>query len=109
MYAVFKSGGKQYRVSKGQDVRIEQIYRIKGERIEFDKIMMIKNGNEIKMGTPFIKGGKISAEVVGNGKNKKVMIVKFRRRKNYRKHHGHCQWFTEVKITGICVEESYGT
>jgi large subunit ribosomal protein L21 len=89
MYAVFQSGGKQHRVSEGQTVRLEKLDIATGETIEFDQVLMIANGEEIK------------AEVVAHGRGEKIKIVKFRRRKHYRKQQGHRQWFTDVKITGI--------
>ncbi|MGL9750942.1 MAG: 50S ribosomal protein L21 [Symbiopectobacterium sp.] len=101
MYAVFQSGGKQHRVSEGQTVRLEKLDIATGEVIEFKQVMMVADGEEIKIGVPFIDGGKIKGEVVAHGRGEKVTIVKFRRRKYYRKQAGHRQWFTDVKITGI--------
>ncbi|AWH89226.1 50S ribosomal protein L21 [Limnobaculum parvum] len=101
MYAVFQSGGKQHRVSEGQIVRLEKLDIATGETIEFDQVMMIANGDDVKIGVPFVDGSKIKAEVVAHGRGDKIKIVKFRRRKHYRKQQGHRQWFTDVKITGI--------
>ncbi|MFT8212083.1 MAG: 50S ribosomal protein L21 [Symbiopectobacterium sp.] len=107
MYAVFQSGGKQHRVSEGQTVRLEKLDIATGEVgevgevVEFDQVLMVANGEEIKIGVPFVDGGKIKAEVVAHGRGEKVTIVKFCRRKHYRKQAGHRQWFTDVKITGI--------
>lgn len=101
MYAVFQSGGKQHRVSEGQTVRLEKLDIAIGEAVEFDQILMIANGEDIKIGVPFVDGGKIKAEVVAHGRGEKIKIVKFRRRKHHRKQQGHRQWFTDVKITGI--------
>lgn len=101
MYAVFQSGGKQHRVSEGQTVRLEKLDIATSEVIEFEQVLMVAGGEEIKIGVPFVDGGKIKAEVVAHGRGEKVTIVKFRRRKHYRKQAGHRQWFTEVKITGI--------
>ncbi|MGL9733806.1 MAG: 50S ribosomal protein L21 [Symbiopectobacterium sp.] len=101
MYAVFQSGGKQHRVSEGQIVRLEKLDIAIGEFIEFEQVMMVANGEEIKIGVPFVDGGKIKGEVVTHYRGEKVTIVKFRRRKHYRKQAGHRQWFTDVKITGI--------
>ncbi|NLS43098.1 50S ribosomal protein L21 [BEV proteobacterium] len=101
MYAVFQTGGKQHRVSEGQAVRLEKLDIATGEFVEFDQVLMVVDGEEIKIGTPFVDGGKIKAEVVAHGRGEKVTIVKFRRRKHYRKQAGHRQWFTDVKITGI--------
>lgn len=81
MYAVFQSGGKQHRVSEGQTVRLEKLDIATGEAVEFDQILMIANGEDIKIGVPYVDGGKIKAEVVAHGRGEKIKIVKFRRRK----------------------------
>ncbi|CAH0541552.1 50S ribosomal protein L21 [Vibrio marisflavi] len=101
MYAVFQSGGKQHRVSEGQTLRLEKLDVETGATVEFDKVLLVANGEEITVGAPLVDGGKVTAEVVQHGRGDKVKIVKFRRRKHSRKQQGHRQWFTEVKITGI--------
>ena len=101
MYAVFQSGGKQHRVSEGQIVRLEKLDIATGETVEFDQVLMVANGEDIKIGAPVVEGVKIKAEVVTHGRCDKIKIVKFRRRKHSRKQQGHRQWFTDVKITGI--------
>ncbi|MFU2058600.1 50S ribosomal protein L21 [Avibacterium volantium] len=101
MYAVFQSGGKQHRVSEGQVVRLEKLEVSTGESVEFDSVLMVVNGEDVKIGAPVVTGAKVVAEVVSHGRGDKVKIVKFRRRKHSRKQQGHRQWFTEVKITGI--------
>ena len=101
MYAVFQSGGKQHRVSEGQTIRLEKLDIATGETIEFDQVMMIANGEDVKIGVPFVDGSKVKAEIVAHGRGDKIKIVKFRRRKHYRKQQGHRQWFTDVKITAI--------
>jgi large subunit ribosomal protein L21 len=101
MYAVFQSGGKQHRVSEGQTLRLEKLDVETGATVEFDKVLLVANGEDIKVGAPLVEGGKVTAEVVQHGRGDKVKIVKFRRRKHSRKQQGHRQWFTEVKITGI--------
>ena len=101
MYAVIQSGGKQHRVAEGQTVRLEKIEIAPGESIEFDNILMVSNGEDVKIGMPYVDGGKVTAEVVTHGRGDKVKVVKFQRRKHSRKTQGHRQWFTEVKITGI--------
>lgn len=101
MYAVFQSGGKQHRVSEGQVVRLEKLEVSTGESVEFDSVLMVVNGEYVKIGAPVVAGAKVVAEVVSHGRGDKVKIVKFRRRKHSRKQQGHRQWFTEVKITGI--------
>ncbi|WP_312111697.1 50S ribosomal protein L21, partial [Pantoea septica] len=89
------------RVSEGQTVRLEKLDIATGETIEFDQVLMIANGEDVKIGAPLVSGGVIKAEIVAHGRGEKVKIVKFRRRKHYRKQAGHRQWFTDVKITGI--------
>ncbi|GAB5382701.1 MAG: 50S ribosomal protein L21 [Aliiglaciecola sp.] len=101
MYAVFQSGGKQHRVAEGQTVRLEKIEVAPGDAVEFDNVLMVSNGDDVKIGMPYVDGGKVTAEVVTHGRGEKIKIVKFRRRKHSRKTQGHRQWFTEVKITGI--------
>ncbi|WP_260261493.1 50S ribosomal protein L21 [Vibrio intestinalis] len=101
MYAVFQSGGKQHRVSEGQTLRLEKLDVETGATVEFDKVLLVANGEDITVGAPLVEGGKVVAEVVQHGRGDKVKIVKFRRRKHSRKQQGHRQWFTEVKITGI--------
>ncbi|MCH8544769.1 MAG: 50S ribosomal protein L21 [Alcanivorax sp.] len=101
MYAVIKTGGKQYRVEEGDLLRIEKLEVGTGETLEFDEVLLVADGDNIKVGQPLIEGAKVTAEVVEQGRHKKIRIVKFRRRKHYRKQQGHRQWFTEVKITGI--------
>ena len=101
MYAVIKSGGKQYRVQEGQTLKLEKIEVATGETIEFDEVLLVADGDDVNIGAPFISGAKVSAEIVSHGRGDKVKIVKSRRRKHSRKQAGHRQWFTEVKITGI--------
>ena len=101
MYAVIESGGKQHRVTEGETLKLEKIEAATGETVEFDKVLMIGGGDDIKIGTPMVAGSKVTAEVVTQGRHKKIKIIKFNRRKHYRKETGHRQWFTEVKITGI--------
>ncbi|QDP02230.1 50S ribosomal protein L21 [Thalassotalea litorea] len=101
MYAVFQSGGKQHRVSEGQTIRLEKLELEVGSTVEFDNVLMVANGDDINVGAPYVEGGKVTAEVVSQGRADKVKIVKFKRRKHSRKQMGHRQWFTEVKITGI--------
>ncbi len=101
MYAVIESGGKQHRVVEGEVLKLELIDKPTGETINFDKVLMVGQGADAKIGAPYIASGKVTAEVVKHGRADKVKIIKFRRRKHYRKQQGHRQWFTEVKITGI--------
>ena len=100
MYAVIESGGKQHRVVEGETLKLEKIEAATGETIEFDRVLMV-GGDTIKIGAPLVEGSSVTAEIVGHGRHKKVKIIKFNRRKHYRRETGHRQWFTEVKITGI--------
>lgn len=101
MYAVFESGGKQHRVAEGDFVKLELLDVEPGAAIEFDKVLLVASGDDVKVGAPVVDGGKVTAEVVTHGRGDKVNIIKFRRRKHHRKQMGHRQYFTEVKITGI--------
>jgi large subunit ribosomal protein L21 len=101
MYAVIEAGGKQHRVIEGETLKLEKIEAATGETIEFDKVHLVGTGEDVKIGKPVVDGSKVTAEVVAHGRHKKIKIVKFNRRKHYRKETGHRQWFTEVKITGI--------
>ena len=101
MYAVIESGGKQHRVKEGETLKLEKIEVATGESIDFDKVLMVGEGESAKIGAPYVKGGKVTAEVIAQGRHKKVKIMKFRRRKHSMKQAGHRQWYTEVKITSI--------
>ena len=101
MYAVFKTGGKQYRAAEGEWLKIEKLDAEVGSSIEFDEVLMVANGDDIKVGAPMLEGGKVTAEVLEQGRHKKIDVVKFRRRKHSKSRIGHRQYFTEVKITGI--------
>ena len=101
MYAVIQTGGKQYRVSEGSTLKVEMLKAEQGASVELDKVLMIANGDDVKVGAPFIEGGKVTATVKAHGRGKKVTIIKFRRRKHHMKRQGHRQWFTELEVTGI--------
>lgn len=101
MYAVFLSGGKQYKVIKNQIIKLEKLNQELGSTIEFNKVLLISEKDDIKIGDPFIKGAKIKANIARHGKLKKIKIIKFNRRKHYKKQQGHRQYFTEVKIIDI--------
>ncbi|MBS9404911.1 50S ribosomal protein L21 [Halomonas sp. TRM85114] len=101
MYAIIKSGGKQYRVQEGQTLKLEKLEIPTGESVEFDQVLLVGNDDDIKIGAPLVDGAKVAADVVSHGRGDKVTIIKFRRRKHHMKRQGHRQWFTEVKITGI--------
>jgi len=101
MYAVFRSGGKQYRASKGEVLKLEKLDADEGASVKFDEVLLVGEGSNIKVGSPLLSGSTVSAKVLRQGKSKKVSVVKFRRRKNYLRQHTHRQFFTEVEITGI--------
>jgi large subunit ribosomal protein L21 len=101
MYAVVKTGGKQYRVAEGDTLKVEKLGVEEGETVELNEVLMIADGEDIKVGTPFLDGGKVTATVKSNGRGKKVKIIKFRRRKHHMKRQGHRQSYTELTITAI--------
>ena len=100
-YAVIVTGGKQYKVAPGEYLKIEKLEVATGESIDFDEVLMVADGDAIKVGAPVVEGAKVTAEIVAHGRGDKVKIIKFNRRKHHRKQMGHRQWFTEIKITGI--------
>lgn len=100
MYAVIKTGGKQYRVTEGDHLRIEKLPGDVGATVTFDEVLML-GGEKVAVGTPVVKGAKVTAEIVAQDRAKKVIVFKFKRRKNYRRKRGHRQPFTEIKITGV--------
>ena len=101
MYAVIKTGGKQYRVAAGEKIKVEQIAADVGQEIVLDQVLAVGNGAELKIGTPLVSGASVKATVVAQGKHNKVRIFKLRRRKHYIKHQGHRQQFTELQIVAI--------
>jgi len=101
MYAVIQTGGKQYRLSAGDTVRVETLDAEEGASVEFDNILMVADGDNIKLGTPYVEGGKVVAKVKAHGRHKKIEIIKFNRRKHYDKRTGHRQNYTELEITDI--------
>ena len=100
MYAVIKTGGKQYRVSEGDRLRVEKLPAAVGEKVELSEVLMV-GGDKVAIGKPFVKGAKVTAEVVAQARDKKVVIFKIRRRKRYRRHHGHRQPYTELRVTSV--------
>ena len=101
MYAVITSGGKQYKVSAGDVLSIEKLEPEVGSAVEFSQVLMIMDGTEAKVGTPYLADAKVTAEVVEQTRGEKIKIIKFRRRKHHMKHQGHRQYLTVVKITNI--------
>ena len=101
MYAVIKTGGKQYRVAAGEKIKVEQIAADVGQEIVIDQVLAVGNGSEIKVGTPLVSGASVTVKVVSHGRHDKVHIFKMRRRKHYQKRQGHRQNFTEIEIGAI--------
>ena len=100
MYAVIKTGGKQYRVSEGQKLRVEKLPGSAGDKITFGEVLLV-SGDTPKIGQPLIKGASVAAEITGQARGEKLIVFKFKRRKNFRRKNGHRQLYTELKITGI--------
>lgn len=101
MYAVVKTGGKQYRVVAGEKIKVEQIPADVGAEITLDQVLMVGEGESVKIGAPLVAGAKVTAKVVAHGRHDKVNIFKMRRRKHYQKHQGHRQNYTEIQISEI--------
>ncbi len=101
MYAVIVTGGKQYKVAEGEYLRVEKLEAETGATIEFDRVLLIGNGDDVTIGAPVVDGAKVTAEINSHGRGDKIRIIKFRRRKHHMKRQGHRQWYTEIKITGI--------
>jgi large subunit ribosomal protein L21 len=102
MYAVFKTGGKQYRVAAGDQVRVEKLPGNAGDTVTFDQVLMV-GGEALKLGKPLLGGAKVEAKILTQGLGKKLIVFKFRRRKNYRRKNGHRQPFTALQIVNIVV------
>ena len=101
MYAVIKTGGKQYRVSKGAVLRVEKLDAAAGDKVEFDQVLLVGEGKDVKIGTPYVEGSKVEATVQSEGRGRKIDVVKFKRRKNYQRFHGHRQAYSEIRVTDI--------
>lgn len=101
MYAVVKSGGKQYRVAAGNKIRVEKLPGEVGSEIVLDQVLLLGSGEEVKVGTPLVPGAAVLAKVLAHGRGEKVKIFKMRRRKHYEKQQGHRQSFTELEIAGF--------
>jgi len=101
MYAVIKTGGKQYRIQVGEKLKIEQLKAENGSELIIDQVLMVADGDKVSVGTPLVSGAKVNATVLGQGRHDKVRIFKMRRRKHYQKHQGHRQNYTEIQITSI--------
>lgn len=103
MYAVIKSGGKQYRVSSGEKVKVEQLPAEVGSQITIDQVLMVADGDKVSIGKPLVAGATVKATVVNHGRGDKVRIFKMRRRKHYKKQQGHRQNYTELQVDQISV------
>ncbi|MBL8359903.1 MAG: 50S ribosomal protein L21 [Rubrivivax sp.] len=101
MYAVIKTGGKQYKVAAGEKIKVEQIAADVGQEITIDQVLAVGNGAELKVGTPWVAGASVKATVVAQGRHDKVRIFKMRRRKHYQRHGGHRQHYTELQIGSV--------
>jgi large subunit ribosomal protein L21 len=101
MYAVIQTGSKQYRVSEGDTLKVEKLSAEQGAEVELDKVLMVGEGDSVKIGAPYVEGGTVTAKVKTHGRGGKIKIIKFRRRKHHMKRQGHRQWYTELEITGI--------
>jgi len=101
MYAVIKTGGKQYRVASGEKIKVEQIAADVGQEIVIDQVLAVSNGDQIAVGTPLVAGATVSAKVLSHGRHDKVRIFKMRRRKHYQKRQGHRQNYTEILVSRI--------
>jgi large subunit ribosomal protein L21 len=101
MYAIVKTGGKQYRVQEGMEIDVEKINAPPGETVDLDSVMFLGLGDEVKIGTPYVQGAKVACEVVKHDRGEKVVVFKFKRRKDYRRKKGHRQDFTRLRVTAI--------
>jgi len=101
MYAIFTTGGKQYRVSQGDVLDIEKLDVEEGASVDFENVLMVSNDDAVQIGAPYVAGGKVTATVTAQGRGKKVEIIKFKRRKHHQKRTGHRQYITKVEITAI--------
>lgn len=101
MYAVIRTGGKQYRVEEGSTLRVEKIEANEGDSVDFDDVLLVGNGAQVTVGTPLVEGGKVTATVEEQGRSRKIEVVKFKRRKGYKRQYGHRQAFTRVRVTSI--------
>ena len=102
MQAIFVTGGKQYKVSEGDEIFVEKL-DFEGETVEFDNVLMTIDGDDVKVGAPKVEGAKVTAKLVKNGKSKKIMVFKYKAKKNYRRRQGHRQPYTKLQIEKISV------
>ena len=108
MYAVFRTGGKQYRASKGERIRVERLDADEGDAVEFDQVLLVGDGAEVELGSPLVPNRRVKGRVTAQGRGRKVVVTKFKRRTNYKRVKGHRQHYTEVEITSIGREADGG-
>ena len=101
MYAIIETGGKQYKVAQGDVVFFEKLDKEEGKKVNFDKVVLLSDGEKVQVGNPYVKGIKVEGKVVSHGKGKKILVFKYKAKKNYRRTQGHRQPYTKVEITGI--------
>ena len=101
MFAIVETGGKQYRVTPGDVVKVEKLPAKEGEEVELDRVLLAAREGEVRMGNPYIEGVRVKAQILGHGRGKKILVMKFKKRKNYRRKKGHRQPFTLLKIMDI--------
>lgn len=106
MYAIIQSGGKQYRVEPGQSLKLETLGADVGKTVDFNEVLMLVNGDDVQVGSPYVKDAKVTAEVLSEGRANKIRIIKFKRRKHHMKHAGHRQNYMEVKVTDIMLGQT---
>ncbi len=109
MYAVFKTGGKQYRVAQGEKIKLEKLESKSGKKVVFDEVLLVGEGSEITVGTPYLADATVEATILSEGKDKKIEVIKFKRRKSYRRNFGHRQCYTLVEITAIKLQKKKTT
>lgn len=101
MYAVIETGGKQYRVAEGDTLYVEKLDGDVGDTVSFDRVLLVADGDSVNIGKPVVEGAAVTGQIVGHGRDKKVIVFKFKRRKDYRRRNGHRQAFTAVKISSL--------
>ena len=106
MYAIIKTGGKQYRVTKGKKLKLEKLDAEIGKKVVFDEVLSVGEGADLEIGTPYLKDTTVEAKVLDEGKSKKIEVVKFKRRKNYKRNFGHRQHYSLVEITNINLKKA---
>ena len=103
MYAVFETGGKQHKVTQGEIIRVEKLDAEPGSEIVFDNVMLVKTDDNVMVGKPYVENASVKAEVIEDGKHKKIIVFKYKRKKNYKRKQGHRQQFTAIRITEIAT------